>query len=188
MENNNTTKPTRTRKTTSASSAKTKAEVKTEEKVKKFKATEGVVCRSITVGELGMVGIKSGINYRWEDYGYDIEVEYQDLVAAMREGERNTFINKPYFVIQDKDFINEYKKLNGIYKNIFSVSDLKDILKQEPSVMKATIESLPDGAKESIKNIAATQVQNGMLDSVKKIKIIDEIFGTEYGIAASLYY
>ena len=45
--------------------------------------------------------------------------------------------------------------------------------------MKKSIASLPEGAKDSIKTIAATMVDNGTLDSVRKVKVLDEIFGTE---------
>ena len=44
---------------------KAAAQVKTAKK--KFASDEGIECVSITSGELGMIGIKSGINYRWAD-------------------------------------------------------------------------------------------------------------------------
>ena len=39
--------------------------------------------------------------------------------------------------------------------------------------------SLPEGAKDSIKTIATTMVDNGTLDSIRRVKILDEIFDTE---------
>ena len=43
-----------------------------------------IPCLSIVSGELGMQGIKSGINYRWAERGDVTDVEYQDLIAAIR--------------------------------------------------------------------------------------------------------
>ena len=44
--------------------------------------------------------------------------------------------------------------------------------------MKTEISKLPVGAKESIKGIAATMIDSHVLDSVQRIKALDEIFGT----------
>ena len=45
--------------------------------------------------------------------------------------------------------------------------------------MEKTILKLPVGAQDSIKTIAATMVDNGTLDSIQRVKVIDKIFGTE---------
>lgn len=44
--------------------------------------------------------------------------------------------------------------------------------------MKEFIENLPYKLKDNVKTIASTLIQNGELDSIKKVKIIDKIFGT----------
>ena len=49
--------------------------------VKKFEDTDTIPCVSITAGRLGMIGIKSHINYSWEAQGEVVDVEYQDLEA-----------------------------------------------------------------------------------------------------------
>ena len=69
--------------------------------------------------------------------------------------------------------------LDEAYGSLYSIKDLKDILKQTPDQMQKSIASLPEGAKDSIKTISATMVDNGTLDSVRKVKVLDEIFGTE---------
>lgn len=154
-------------------------------KRKKFKATDVIECMSITSGELGMIGIKSRINYKWATRGDVTEVEYQDLRAAVMSNVSH--ITKPYFIIQDEDFIAEFPALKKAYEAMYSVRDLKDVLKMPVRQMKKTILSLPDGAKQSIKNIAATQIANGQLDSVQKIRTIDEIFGTELMLMTGLF-
>ena len=53
--------------------------------------------------------------------------------------------------------------------------------------MKATIMKLPEGAKNSIKHIASQLISDGTLDSVKKIKTLDEIFDTELSIMTGLF-
>ena len=153
---------------------------------KKFEATDGIPCRSITSGGLYMSGIKSHIMYEWSDNGDVTEVEYQDIVAAIRSNV--SYISKPYFIIEDEDIIAQFPQLNKIYASMYSFKDLRDVLTELPAkTMKTTILSLPEGAKESIKNIASQMISNGTLDSVQKIKILDEIFDTELMLMTGLF-
>lgn len=153
---------------------------------KKYEATDGIPCRSIVSGGLYMSGIKSRIMYEWADNGDVTEVEYQDLVAAIRSNV--SYISKPYFIIEDKDIISQFPQLNKIYASMYSIKDLKDVLTElSPNKMKTTILSLPDGAKESIKNIASQMISNNTLDSVQKIKILDEIFDTKLMLMTELF-
>lgn len=154
-------------------------------KKKQFKDSDGIKCISITAGQLGMIGIKSGINYTWAGRGDETDVEYQDLVAAIRSGKKH--INEPYFIIQDKEFLSQFPQVEEIYASMYSINDLKDVFKLSPTQMKNTIMSLPNGARESIKNIASTMISNGSLDSVKKIKTLDEVFGTNFMLMTELF-
>jgi hypothetical protein len=152
---------------------------------RKFKETDPIVCKSITSGELGMIGGKTGINYTWAGRGDETEVEYQDLVAAIRSGKKH--ITAPTFIIQDDDFLAQFPQVESIYSSMYSLADLKDVFKLSPTQMKKTIESLPAGAKESVKNIASTEISKGTLDSVQKIKVLDEIFDTKFMLMTELF-
>ena len=152
---------------------------------KKFKETDPIKCVSITAGELGMLGIKTGINYTWAGRGDETDVEYQDLVAAIRSGKKQ--ITAPRFIIKDEDFLAQYPQVEKIYTSMLSYNDLKDILKLDVVNMKKVISQLPAGAKDSIKNIASTQITNGFLDSVQKIKALDEIFDTKFMLMTELF-
>jgi len=152
---------------------------------KTFEATDPIECVSITSGELGMIGIKSGINYKWAGRGDVTEVEYQDLVAAIRSGKKHIFA--PFFIIIDKDFLSKWPNVEKTYASMYSIKDLTDVLKLDAASMKKTINNLPAGAKESIKNIASTMIAKGQLDSVQKIKILDEIFDTKFMLMTELF-
>lgn len=156
-------------------------------KKKEFEDADPILCTSITCGELRMEGIKSGLQYVWLDRGDTVEVEYQDLVAAMRVAKMQ--IMSPCFIVEDEDFVARYPKLKEIYGTIYSVGDLrKIIIDLDAQSMKMTIKSLPEGAKNSVKNIAATMVQNGQFDdlSIAKIKVLDELFGTNLLLLSDL--
>ena len=133
-----------------------------------------------------MEGIKSHILYEWSDNGDVTEVEYQDIVAAIRSNV--SFISKPYLIIEDEEIVAQFPQINKIYESMYSIKDLKEVLTDlSPRDMKATILTLPDGAKESIKHIASQMISNGSLDSVQKIKFLDEIFGTRLMLMTELF-
>lgn len=161
-----------------------------EKDVKKEKKTyapsDGIPCKSITNGGLYMPGLKSNILYTWIDAGEVIDVECQDLQAAIRSN--NGYVMNPLFVIEDEEFVAQFPQLKKIYETLYSVGELEDVItKLSPGSMKATILSLPKGAQDAIKHLASKMVSDGRLDSVKKIKTLDEIFDTEMSVMTGLF-
>lgn len=159
-------------------------EVKKEKKT--YAPTDGIPCKSITNGGLYMPGLKSNILYTWIDAGDVIEIEYQDLQAAIRSN--NSYVMNPFFVIEDEELVAQFPQLKKIYDALYSVGELEDVLTElSPGDMKATILSLPKGAQDSIKHLASKMVSDGRLDSARKIKVLDEIFDTEMSIMTGLF-
>lgn len=154
-------------------------------KKREFKDSDPIKCKSITAGELGMIGLKTGINYTWWSRGQEIEVEYQDLVAAVRTGKKH--VVEPFFIVTDPEFVSQFPQLEKLYASMYTIKDLKDVLSLKPADMKRTILALPDGAKNSIKSIASSEIANGNLDSVQKIRALDEIFNTRFMLMTELY-
>ncbi len=144
--------------------------------VRKYEKEDTIPCKSITNGALLVTGEKSGILYRWADYGDVEDVEYQDLIYMIRS--RRASVYRPRFIIQDNEFLSQHPELNELYKKLYSTKDLKDILNLPSSQIKRAINQLPDGAYDAIKGLAASMITSGQFDSVKKIKVLDEIFGT----------
>lgn len=165
-------------------SVKTKeTAVKTEKK--KFGQNDGIPCKSITSGGLYMDGIKTHIPYEWYDKGAVTEVEYQDLVAAVRSN--SAFVFKPYFIIEDNDFLAEFPQVKKVVESLYSLDDLEDVFKLSANDMIATIKAMPEGAQESVKHIASKMISNGALDSVRKINALDNYFGTKLILLTGLF-
>lgn len=153
------------------------AEVKKKPEKKKFSPTDTIPCISITAGELFYEGKKSKTLYTFADIDDVVEVEFRDLDYDARTKDAMMF--RPRFIVQDEDFIALHPVLDGIYSSLHTIKDLKDILKMTPKQMEKAVYSLPLGAQEALKTIAATMVDDGTLDSVKRIQMLDSIFGTE---------
>lgn len=177
----------RTTTTTSAKRTTTKTvEPKVENVVEKeetvevkktFEPEDLIPCRSLVSGELFVVGNRSNYLYQWADYGDIIEVEYRDLIYMIRSNDKTIY--EPRIVIEDDDIVSEYARIGKLYDSLYSVQDLRDILFMNANDMKANIEPMPNGAKEAIKGLAATMIDEGTLDSVSNIRVLDEIFGTK---------
>lgn len=172
---------------TPAEEAVTEQTVTTETDVKqpkKYANDDGILCESITAGELGMIGAKSGNNYTWMCYGDTTEVEYADLVAAIRL--RKGHIFAPLFIIRDEDFLAKYPQVNDVYNSMYTTSDLEDIFMLPATQMKEVVKSLPFSVQKTIANMASAMITDGRLDSVQKIKVLDELFDTKLMLITEL--
>ena len=154
-------------------------EVKKPEK-RKYEPDEEIMTTSCTAGQLIMIGRKTKRFYTWENYGDQTPVEYQDLKAEQYiPGSR--YIYDPLFIIEDEEFIAlpENKKIADVYTNILSQEDIDKMFSLDNISFERTVNKLPKGIKNSLKAIAAQKVQDGSLDSITKIKALDEILGTD---------
>lgn len=153
-------------------------EIKVVEK-KKYAPDDEIMTTSCTAGQLIMIGSKTGRFYTWADYNDQTPVEYQDLKA---EQYRNSpYIFKPLFLIEDDEFIHlpENKKIADVYQNILTADDIEKLFSLDSISFERTVKKAPKGIQDSIRTIATQKVQDGSLDSVSKIKAIDEILGTD---------
>lgn len=148
------------------------------EKEKKYKNTDLIPCRSIVSGGLYIEGNRSKILYSWADYGDVVEIEYQDLLYMVRT-RANKDIYLPRIIIEDEEFVKQNKSLEELYNSLYSTKDIRDIIELPVNRMMAEIKKLPEGVKNSVKGIASTMIDAHQLDSVQKIKALDEFFGTQ---------
>lgn len=146
-------------------------------KKRTFSPDDPIPCKSITLGGLYYEGKKSHILYEWVTDGIVTEVEYQDLVAAVRSHDKEVFA--PRFIIEDEDFLAQNPRVAQVYDSMYSIQDLREIFDYPVNAMASVINKLPNGAKESVKHMASEMIMSGQLDSVSRIKTLDEIYGTQ---------
>lgn len=137
-----------------------------------------ILCRSVTSGGLYFSGEKTKMLYSFADYGDEQEVEYQDLIYLIRSRDKTIF--EPRIYVLDDDIVEEHTELKRLYANMVSASDVREIINLPTSQMRKTIEQLPSGMIEALKGQIATMIDNRTLDSVTKIKALDEVLGTNH--------
>ena len=153
---------------------KTKTVAKTP---RKYAPDEMIPCRSVTYGELLLTGTKSKILYTWANYGDVTEMEFQDLQAL--RSTRSSYLFKPRFIIEDHELVEQWDNdLGKMYKDIVDV-DVEDMFKLPLNQFKSRLKKAPAGVQQAVKNIAGEKILNGTLDSLAKIRAIDEILDTD---------
>lgn len=144
---------------------------------KEFKDTDKISCVSITVGGLNFVGDKSGDLYQWVNIGDVVDVEYRDLLAAVRS--HSVFVYEPRFVIQDEDFLAQHDDVLVRYGQLYTPQDIEKVLALPASQLEKTLKKMPTGAQNAVRDLAVRKIDSGELDSVQRVKAIDSFFGTE---------
>lgn len=181
------TRTTTTKKTntTTKATAPTPIVPTKEEKTKRvFKDTDPVTCRSITLGKLFMEGLRTHDLYTWLETGDVIDVEYRDLMAAVRT--RSTFLFTPYIIVDDPDFVEQNPVLEKFYDSMYTTRDFREILELPVNQMKKALAQMPKKTYENFKVLAMTMVKRGELDSVTKIKALDEILDTDIDLLSQM--
>lgn len=156
----------------------------TVEEKRKFKADDAIPCHSVIEGGVYFEGAKTNMFYSFTGYGDVVDIEYADLAAAVRT--KSPFLFNPWFIVDDEDFVEEFPMLKKFYSHNYTTKELSNILKLPVDEMTETIKALPKSAVDSLKTIAATRVADGRIDSVAKIKALDELFDTELGLLQSI--
>lgn len=167
----------------------TKKEVITEESVeqevkkpvaktpRKYAPDDLIPCRSVTYGELLLSAPKSKLMYVWANYNDVTEVEFQDLQAL--KSTRSNYLFRPRIVIEDEELVEQWSKdFRDMYSKITHV-DVEEIFDLPLGKFKTALKNAPKGVQQAVKNIAGEKIMNGSLDSLAKIKAIDDILGTD---------
>ena len=145
---------------------------------KKFAPNDLIECRSVTGGELILIGQKSQLQYDWADYGDTAWVEYQDLQAL--QSRKSNFLTKPRFIIEDKDLVEQWgTMLKPIYNKITDTT-IEELFELPLPKFKAQLSVMPDGLKDAVKTKAVQMIESEELYDIRKVREIDAAWGTDF--------
>lgn len=145
---------------------------------KKYAPNDRIECRSVTGGELFLVGPKSQLLYTWEDYNDTTFVEYQDLQAL--QSRKSGFLVKPRFIIEDEELVEQWgSMLKPIYEKITTQS-IEEFFELPLNKFKAQLNVMPEGLKDAIKTKAVQMIHNDELYDIRKVREMDAAWGTDF--------
>lgn len=190
-----------TREQRLANEAKKKAELesaniettpeKTVVKKRKIKLEDNdlVRVRSNVFGQLFYKNSRTGDEYSWESHD-----DEQDLyVSDLREmkGTQRSFFSKNWIMIEGLTEYNEenedvtvedvynFLQVQQYYKDVLCPSDLPAVLRLPIDELEEKLPKMSEGVKLSLIILANTQISDGTLDSLNKIKALEKLFGCE---------
>lgn len=182
-------KASTTKKTTStrAKAKEVKEEVTQAKAEVEFKNSDAIETKSVFAGSVTLVGRRTGNIYVWENLGDYQDVEYQDLLAEIRN-RYSKYIYEPLILIENEDLIAKFPKIEELYSDMMDAEELTDaIIEEDVDTLHDILVGLPTGLKESVKNIVSTLIQEGELYDVRKIRLVDDLFGTALLEQMNLY-
>ena len=145
---------------------------------KKYAPDDRIECRSVTGGELILIGQKSQLQYNWADYNDVTYVEYQDLQAL--QSRKSNFLTKPRFIIEDEELVEQWgSMLKPIYEKVIT-QDITDFFNLPLNKFKAQLNIMPDGIKDAIKTKAVQMIKDEELYDIRKVREIDAAWGTDF--------
>ena len=145
---------------------------------KKFAPDDRIECRSVTGGELILIGQKSQLQYNWADYNDVAYVEYQDLQAL--QSRKSNFLIKPRFIIEDEELVEQWgSMLKPIYEKVID-QNIEDFFALPLAKFKAQLNTMPDGLKDAIKTKAVQMIESEELYDIRKVREIDAAWGTDF--------
>lgn len=161
------------------------SEVKEEIKERKtYSDGDYILCRSIIAGGLN-INCRSGNYYRFNNYGDYCEIEYRDLVELIRKHSDHIFL--PRIIIEEDDFIEDFPQIKRFYVEMYSVSDLKEILSLSGSQLENAINSLPNELKDTLKSLASTMIESGEIDSISKVRTLTTLLNADFNLLSELF-
>ena len=160
-----------------------KVEVKADKS--KTQANDDLIdCISSSTGKTFVYGEKSKQTYEFEAQGVTVGIQYCDLVYMINSN--SSYLYRPFIIVKDDDFVSKYPKLKAFYNETWSRKGLNEILKLPPDELKNELDKMPDGIKKSLQDLVATKIANGTMDSVSRIKVLDDYFDTQMMLLTGL--
>lgn len=147
---------------------------------RKFEQNDLILCRSVTPGWMAVYG-KSGMPYVFSNAGDECEIEYGDLFAL--KNRRSRYLYDPLLVIEDEELLENprWKDLAEFYsEKVYGMDDIDHVLNLPNNKFKSVLTSLPKGLLKALTVEVAKRIEDRTFDSIKKVKVIDEVCGTDF--------
>lgn len=112
-----------------------------------------------------------GYKIYWNEFGDTELMEYSELMT-MRNSARRFFEDNLIWI--DDETVREALNVTKYYKDAVSTRNLDDLFRMSVDVIKQKISLMSDSNKNAVAQRAQSAINSGKLDSVKKIRAIEE--------------
>lgn len=138
----------------------------------KIDPTEQIEVRNNTVGRLVYSSPRMmGYTIVWDSHG-DVQLMDFAEVQTMKNAHKR-FFQDNWITIDDPDVIQALG-ISNLYKNAVNGNDIKALFEMNPNVIRKRVAAMNDGMKSTVRSAAKLAIDNGTLDSVQRIRVLEE--------------
>jgi len=138
---------------------------------------EMITTRSTADGDLIYISHRTKAKYIWEGYGSELQMDMGELQDM--KGSQGKYLTDCHLVVDDEQAA-EALGLTKIYDEMVGLENLEDFILETPNKELAEIlPKLPKALKSSIGTVARKLVEEDILDTRNKIKLIEEKLGVD---------
>ena len=147
--------------------------------IKNYDIRTEVAVKNNFVGTLIYISKKSGVEVIWENYG-DVNYMTIEELINMRNTQKSFFQNN-WILIDEEEAIDILKFLQVFkyYEKSFECN-IETLMKDTPATIKKKIGMLSKEVKENLIVSISNLIENGEIDSVKRIKAFEEAFEVSF--------
>ena len=130
---------------------------------------------AVPIGKLTYVSKRmQGLTLEWSEFGDEQSIELAEL-QAMRNS-APTFFEQNWILIDDDDVL-KFLHADRYYSAIKSLDDFYAVLEMSPSQIAEVVPKLSNGLKRALSVIALKQYQEGVFDSISKMRALEMATG-----------
>ena len=159
---------------TKAPAPKTKAAAPTKIKFKDIDETQYVTVRNGFHGWLVYKSTRTGEKYQWQDFGDTQEIELREL-KNVKSANKKFFTNN-WFMF-DEDWIIDYLGVRQYYAHAVSVDEFDSLFDMKAEDLAKVLSEMTDGQKRSLSYRARQLYEEGKIDSLSVIRVIQDGLG-----------
>lgn len=117
---------------------------------------------------------RTGEVFIWNELGDELDIQVSDLKTAKSSSKK--FFENNWFVFDDEDII-KYLGVERYYENALDIDGVEDFLNKPEEEVTSRIKNMSNGQKKTLSYRVKAMVNEGGIDSVKTITMLEEQLG-----------
>lgn len=119
---------------------------------------------------------RTGMDYRWEEFGDEQDIELGDLRNA--RGNAKKFFENNWFLF-DEEWIPDYLGVSRYYKNALKLEDFDTMFEKPVDEIEKIISGLSKGQRKSVAYRARQLIADGTIDSRKTVSVLEKCLNVD---------
>lgn len=145
-------------------------------KVRRLEPHTLVEVRNGFNGVLVYVSPRTGERFVWDSFGTVLDMELQDLRTA--KSAHKEFFSNNWFMIEDHEILVDLG-VERMYRDSLTMSNFDDLFAMTADEIKQKLAVIPEGQKQSVAYRAKQLIEEGKIDSIKVINVLESCLGIE---------